>query len=105
MQTMQDDLHQHGLRNHMRSRYLDDVAITALASAAQDTGAHCQIEVLRLGGALGRVPVDATAFAGRDGAYIANIVAAWTDPAASKDACARATYAALGPVGSGSPGT
>jgi hypothetical protein len=106
LQTMQDDMHPHGQYNHMRSRYLtafDDGAVEALrAAVAEVPGPHSQIEVLRLGGAVAEVPVDATAFSGRDAPFLANIVATWTDPAqeALHTGWARRTYAALDPVGS-----
>jgi hypothetical protein len=69
---------------------------------AEVPGPHSQIEVLRLGGAVAEVPVDATAFSGRDAPFLANIVATWTDPAqeALHTGWARRTYAALDPVGS-----
>jgi hypothetical protein len=55
-------------------------AIKALQEAcATVPSPHSQVEILCLGGAAGRVPSDATAFAHRDAAYILNVVAAWTD--------------------------
>ena len=105
LQRMQDDMHPHGMYNHMKSRYLtslDDGAIDSLVdAAASNPGDHSQIEVLRLGGAIARVPEDATAFSGREAAYIANVVATWTDPAQGSDHVrwARRTYDALDPVG------
>jgi FAD/FMN-containing dehydrogenase len=106
VQTMQDDLHPHGRRNYNKSRYLDrldDTAIKALLDAGgRLPGEHSQLEVLRLGGAAGRVPEHATAFAHRDAAYIFNVVAQWTDPAHDEPhfQWARETYAALDCAGS-----
>jgi FAD/FMN-containing dehydrogenase len=106
VQTMQDDLHPHGRRNYNKSRYLDridDSAIKALLEAGgRLPGEYSQLEVLRLGGAAGRVPEHATAFAHRDAAYIFNVVAQWTDPARDQPHLqwARETYAALDCVGS-----
>jgi FAD/FMN-containing dehydrogenase len=106
VQAMQDALHPHGRLNCNKSRYLervDDAAIKALQEAGgRLPGPHSQIEVLRLGGAAGRVPADATAFAHRDAAYILNVVAAWTDRAGTDAniAWARDTYASLDSVGS-----
>jgi FAD/FMN-containing dehydrogenase len=106
VQSMQDELHPHGRRNYNKSRYLDrvdDAAIKALLEAGgRLPGEHSQLEVLRLGGAAERVPVNATAFAHRDAAYIFNVVAQWTDPAET-DAhvrWARDTYASMDCVGS-----
>jgi FAD/FMN-containing dehydrogenase len=83
VQTMQDHLHPHGRSNYNKSRYLDRVdadTIKAMYTAAEGLpGIHCQIEILRLGGAAARVAVDATAFAHRSAGYILNIVAAWTE--------------------------
>jgi len=107
-QTMQDDKNPHGLRNYLKSRYLtrvDDGAVEVLRAAARSQpGAFSQIELLRLGGAVGRLAEDATAFSGRNQPYILNAVATWTDPAEDPTyiAWARATYAALDPVGSDS---
>ncbi|MHA6763779.1 FAD-binding oxidoreductase [Streptacidiphilus sp. PAMC 29251] len=106
VQSMQDDLHPHGRSNYNKSRYLDrvdDTAIKALLEAGgRLPGRHAQIEVLRLGGAASRVPVDATAFAHRGAAYILNVVAAWTEPeeAETQIGWARDTYAGMDSVGS-----
>ncbi|GAA5078168.1 FAD-binding oxidoreductase [Thermocatellispora tengchongensis] len=106
VQSMQDDMHPHGLRNYMKSRYLtalDAGAIESLAAACEEIpGAMSQIEVLALGGAVARVADDATAFAGRQAAYVVNIVATW--PSAAEDEAhiqwARRGYTALDRVGS-----
>jgi FAD/FMN-containing dehydrogenase len=106
VQTMQDHLHPHGRLNYNKSRYLNRVdaeAIAALYSAGEKLpGIHCQIEILRLGGAAGRVPVDATAFAHRDAAFILNIVSAWTDVSKTDEHIqwARETYNSLDTFGS-----
>jgi len=106
VQTMQDDLHPHGRGNYNKSRYLttvDDTAIKALREAGNTVpGPHSQIEILRLGGAAGRIDPNATAFAHRDAAYILNIVGAWTDNivADAHIAWVRDTYKAFDPVGS-----
>ena len=106
MQTMQDHLHPHGRFNYNKSRYLDrvdDSAIKALLEAGRALpGRHCQVEVLRLGGAAARVAPEATAFAHRDAGYILNVVAAWTDQADADRTIqwARDTYSSLDSVGS-----
>jgi FAD/FMN-containing dehydrogenase len=106
VQSMQDALHPHGRRNYNKSRYLsriDDTAIKALQEAcATVPSPYSQVEILRLGGAAGRVPADATAFAHRDAAYILNVVAAWTDieQTDSVVSWARTVYASMDEVGS-----
>jgi FAD/FMN-containing dehydrogenase len=106
VQSMQDDMHPHGRQNYSKSRFLDrvdDTAIKALREAAAKLpGPHSQVEILRLGGAAGRVAKDATAFAHRDSAYILNIVAVWTDLADTERhiAWAREVYSSLDAVGS-----
>jgi FAD/FMN-containing dehydrogenase len=57
------------------------------------------IEVLSMGGAIGRVPVDATAFPHRDARWLINVPGQWVDPAhtAAEVAWVRDTYAALRP--------
>jgi hypothetical protein len=105
LQTMQDGMHPHGLRNYMKSRYLDKLtgeAIDALARAADALpGPLSQIEVLRLGGAVSRVAETATAFANRQAPYILNIVATWDgveETRAQVDWASR-TYTDLGCAG------
>jgi hypothetical protein len=106
VQSMQDDLHPHGRRNYNKSRYLnrvDETAIKALQEAcATVPSPHSQVEILRLGGAAGRVPSDATAFAHRDAAYILNVVAAWTDVEQTDSlvSWARKVYTSMDSVGS-----
>ena len=106
LQTMQDALHPHGQRNHMKSRYLDrldEMVISRLAEAGENLpGPHAQIEVLRLGGALSRVGESATAFAHRHAPYILNVVATWEGEAGTdaRVAWARQTYDAMECAGS-----
>lgn len=106
LQTMQDLLHPHGLRNYMKSRYLDRIDETAaralLDATAKPAGDHSQIEVLRLGGAVERVDEDATAFANRQTPFLVNVVATWVEEheTAAHVEWARRTYAALDCVGS-----
>jgi FAD/FMN-containing dehydrogenase len=106
VQTMQDDLHPHGRRNYTKSRYLDRVdgeAVKALLEAgATLPGPHAQIEILRMGGASGRVDAEATAFAHRAAPYLLNVVGAWTEAEDTERTVdwVRTTYAAFEPVGS-----
>ena len=61
---------------------LDDDAIDAMLAAAQAGPSFANLVHLRgLGGAFGRVPNDATAFAHRDRRYFVAIIAVWLDAA------------------------
>ena len=106
VQNMQDAVHPHGRRNYNKSRYLvsvDDSAVKALRAAAESLPSRfSQIEILRMGGAVGRVADDAMAFANRDAAYVLNVVAQWEDPARTDEliSWARQSYAGFDGVGS-----
>src|SRR3954453_8589506 len=43
-------------------------------------GAQCEIHVHQMGGAVARVPADATAFAERSMPFVLNAVTGWRDP-------------------------
>ena len=61
---------------------LDDDAIDAMIAAAEAGPSFANLVHLRgLGGAFGRVPNDATAFAHRDRRYFVAVIAVWLDPA------------------------
>jgi hypothetical protein len=104
MQTLLDPLFPRGMRNYFRSAFFDDLGdaatVDALVSAhAQVPNGVSELHVHHLGGAMGRVPADATAFGTRDREYILNVVARTPD-ADGFDAAvqwARASGAALGP--------
>jgi FAD/FMN-containing dehydrogenase len=74
-----------GGRNYWKSSNfsgLSDAAIDAvIAAAASLPGAECEVFVAQLGGAMGRVAADATAFVGRDSKFIMNVHGRWSDPA------------------------
>jgi catechol 2,3 dioxygenase len=83
---------------------LDDAFIDALL----DCGSRVQsplsvIEVLSMGGAIRRVPHEATAFPHRDARWLINVPGQWSDPADSdaEIAWVRSTYARLRPFLSG----
>ena len=50
-----------------------------IAAAARLPGPECEIFVAQLGGAMGRVKPEATAFVGRDANYIMNVHGRWSD--------------------------
>jgi FAD/FMN-containing dehydrogenase len=107
MQTITDELFAHGLRTYIKAGFaadLSDGLIDALIDrAAAIESPITQIEVLAMGGAIGRVAADATAFPYRDAAWLINIPASWRDAADDEReiAWARATYAAVQPHLSG----
>ncbi|MEJ2504457.1 MAG: FAD-binding oxidoreductase [Gemmatimonadota bacterium] len=73
-----------GARYVSRAHYLDaldDAALdTILARAADLQGAFTMAYLEPLGGAVGRVPVDDTAFPHRGAAFSFHLLAGWTDP-------------------------
>ncbi len=88
LQQMLDAGARPGLRNYFRGGFLDDlddeVIDTALAHGTRMPSPMSQIHFHQMGGAVGRVPHDGTAFSGRHAGYTYNVVSTWTDP--SEDA-------------------
>ena len=82
-QTAFDPLLTPGGRNYWKSNNfstLSDAALDVMiAAAARLPGPECEIFVAQLGGAMGRVKPEATAFAGRDANYIMNVHGRWSD--------------------------
>jgi FAD/FMN-containing dehydrogenase len=77
MQTITDELFAHGLRTYIKAGFVDDLG-DALVDALLERAPHIaspisQVELLALGGAIARVPSDATAFPYRDAAWLINI--------------------------------
>ena len=60
---------------------LSDEAIDAMLAAAEAGTAPSLVHLRGLGGAFGRVPTDATAFAHRDRRYFVAVIAVWLDAA------------------------
>jgi FAD/FMN-containing dehydrogenase len=84
LQTMYDASFPAGLQHYWRSAYLDeldDAAIDALVDyAVTVTSPLTGIDLHLMGGAVARVPADATAFGHRGAPWLVNIYAIWTDP-------------------------
>ncbi|HEY3561767.1 MAG TPA: FAD-binding oxidoreductase [Kribbella sp.] len=103
MQTLLDPLFPRGLRNYFRSAFFGELGpetVDALVAAhsAVPNGLS-ELHVHHLGGAMGRVPADATAFGTRDREYILNVVAR-SEGADGYDAAvewARSAGSSLGP--------
>lgn len=85
LQAVHDSSTPPGARYHVRARYLpeltDAAAETILEQCRTVTGPFTQIFVEHLGGAVGRVPMDDTAFRGREARYSFLVINGWTDPA------------------------
>lgn len=107
LQGMLDSGAQHGLRNYFRGGYIadldDDVIDAALEHGARMPSPMSQIHFHQMGGAVGRVAPDATAFSGRAAGYTYNLVSTWTEPAedAHHIAANREMAAALAPLSAG----
>ncbi len=103
MQSMLDALYPRGLWNYFRSAFfadLDEKTVGAIGDAySRVPNGLSELHVHHLGGAMGRVPADATAFGTRDKEFIVNVVAR-TGDAAGYDTVvdwARAATDSLGP--------
>jgi FAD/FMN-containing dehydrogenase len=98
-----DPLYPRGVHNYFRSAFLraaDDASVRVLLdSFAALPSAMTQIHLHHLGGAVGRVPAEATAFALRDQEFIVNVVARTptADGFADVVEWARGVTSALGP--------
>lgn len=103
MQTLLDPLFPRGMRNYFRSAFFHDLGpatVDALVAAhSQVPNGVSELHVHHLGGAMGRVPADATAFGTRDREFILNVVARTPDADGYDDAVrwARSSASSLGP--------
>jgi FAD/FMN-containing dehydrogenase len=106
-QTVLDPLLTPGARNYWKSHdllELSDPAVEAMLDAASRLPTpDCEVLIAQLGGAVNRVPAEATAYPHRDVEYIVNLHTRWTDPAddARCIAWARALFDALAPHATG----
>ncbi len=98
-----DPLYPRGIHNYFRSAFLrtaDAASLRVLRDAfAALPNAMTEIHLQHLGGAVGRVPAEATAFALRDQEFIVNIIARTPDAGGFADTVrwARGVASALGP--------
>jgi FAD/FMN-containing dehydrogenase len=103
MQSLLDPLYPRGMWNYFRSAFfadLDDATTGAIVSSyAQVPNALSELHIHHLGGAMGRVPADATAFGTRDRDFLLNTVARTLDAGGYDGVVgwARAATDALGP--------
>jgi hypothetical protein len=108
LQSLFDAGAPHGVATHARSEWLrplDDAGIDALVSAAEAmTSPMSQVLLRVMGGAISRVPADATAFRFREAASMVTLAAMWPDaasPGQAHTAWARESWAALRPWSAG----
>jgi FAD/FMN-containing dehydrogenase len=103
MQSLVDPLWGPGASSYMKAgfmRGLDDATIDTLVAAhASVTSPKTEIHVHHVGGAVARVPADATAFGERDAPFLLNIIASTHTPDGYPEAVewAQAAHASLGP--------
>ncbi|NTS32894.1 FAD-binding oxidoreductase [Phyllobacterium sp. BT25] len=96
-----------GARNYWKSHdlaELSDASIKVLTEAVRNLpGPECEIFTAHVGGAAGRVPLEATAFPQRNSHFVMNVHARWQTPEMDK-ACigwARGLYDAMRPHATG----
>jgi FAD/FMN-containing dehydrogenase len=81
LQTMLDAGVPHGLHNYNRAEWLEDVGEDAIATLVDHveriSSPLSQVIIARMGGAVARVPADATAFPHRQARNLLWIVSAW----------------------------
>ncbi len=107
LQGLLDPLYAPGERNYFKAGYLralDDHTIQAILDAREaKPSPTSEVHIQHLEGAVAREPAGGSAFPGRDGAYVLNIVARWHE-AADDDAhlaWAQDLYAAIEPATTG----
>jgi FAD/FMN-containing dehydrogenase len=107
LQSLLDPLWPKGTHAYFKAtnlNRLDDELIDGLCAVHQDApGPQCEIHVHQMGGAVGRVPEDATAFPERSMPYVLNAVTGYHDRSAAdphRD-WARAVVAAAGAASTG----
>jgi FAD/FMN-containing dehydrogenase len=107
MQTLLDGLYTPGARNYFKAGYLDGLSDDAIDTLVRFHGSSIspssEIHIHHVGGAVARVPGDATAFSQRGAPYLLNVVARWTDPTTDEAQIewARDLYMAAEPFSTG----
>src|SRR5207248_6804130 len=107
LQTALDPMAPPGMRNYWKADFLDsltDEAIDGLVEAANAAASPLsQVHLHHLGGAMGRVAPEATAFTHRDAGFVFNLVGTWADAGEDEvhTSWARSSFDRLGPASSG----
>ncbi len=85
IQTMFDAAAEPGRRYYMRSNYLDDISTDLIGTLkenyTQTPSPLNAVLIVSMGGAVGRVPTDATAYYHRDAAHTMTVLCGWPDAA------------------------
>jgi FAD/FMN-containing dehydrogenase len=106
-QTAFDPLLTPGARNYWKSHdfvELSDGLFDVLLDAVKRLPSpHCEVFIGNLGGAINRVPADATAYPHRNVNFVMNVHTRWTEPSQDKEciAWARGLYDATAPFATG----
>jgi FAD/FMN-containing dehydrogenase len=83
MQSLIDPLYPRGIHNYFRSAFMPTLDATSVESMLRSYGTLpnplTELHIHHLGGAVSRIPSDATAFGTRDAEFILNVVARTTD--------------------------
>jgi FAD/FMN-containing dehydrogenase len=107
MQSLIDPLWEAGVHNYftgaLLERLTDETIETLLAQHAEGRAPAHELHLHHCGGAMARVPADATAFAHRDAAFVLNIIARSPDRDGFEEhtGWARATHQAMAPWSTG----
>jgi FAD/FMN-containing dehydrogenase len=107
-QGMLDDLNPPGLRNYVRGEHLsgltDEAAETFLGFSTEGLHPLTVLIMFQHGGAVSRVPDEATAVVGRDAAFMFHPICNWDDPADDEKhiGWSRSASAAMDPYKTGS---
>jgi FAD/FMN-containing dehydrogenase len=86
LQQLLDPLWERGAANYFTSTFIDRLPDDAISTFADfhrrsaDLPVQAELHIHHLGGAMGRVPVDATAFAKRTSPYVVNCIARTASP-------------------------
>lgn len=96
-----------GARNYWKSHDFaelsDDLLATLIAYGGDLPSPQCEIFLGQVGGAMKRVPSDATAYAGRQAEFVMNVHTRWDEPGQDNEcvAWARAVFQATAPFATG----
>src|SRR4030095_16029314 len=96
-----------GARNYWKSHDFMALAGGEMAATIDFVGRlpspDCEIFIIHLGGAVNRVPADATAYPHRNVEYVMNVHTRWSDPSQDQKCIgwARAFFDAVAPFASG----